>query len=103
MLLKREFDVHTKTSVVASSLVAGFHDARAGSGDDHVSAFANQLRKFFREFVFGMIGFCARRSEDRDLPNIFVGLKNFKRVTKFSKRATQQLHVATADLRLDRL
>ena len=88
---KGQPDPESEASFLPRSLVAGLHDAVAGSGDRHPACFPHQATEFPRRGVVGVVLRGAGGTEDRDLRVILPRSEDSVGVAEFLHRGCDQL------------
>ena len=97
-LFKRQPDIQSESVVPAPSLLRSSHDSLAGPCDGHIPGFRNPLPKFLRRQVFRLVRQRSRRTENRYLLLVAIGVEDLVGIPHLSKTAVHQLEVANAEI-----
>ena len=93
-LLPGQADIGAKAFFRPCAFVAGLHDARTCSGDDHPAFGRDLAREFYCLLIFGARGQGAGRAEHGHLPHMRVRRKELECITQFAHGSLDDPHVS---------
>ena len=98
LLLKRQSNVQTETSLASGTALRCAHDPIAAAGDDHVILCHHRAREVLRRFCFRRIDRDPSRAEHDHFAELRVLPEDLRRITHFFERAIDQLEIRHAHL-----
>ncbi len=102
--LERQADVDAERALPPGPAVAGFHDPRPGTGDDHPAAIVRHLLgELRRQHVVGVLGRRPCRAEDGHLGGGPVAVEHQEGVAHLLEGAVGQLQVGARGVVLQHL
>ena len=87
VLLERQGDIQAEGVSLRGALVAGLHEPRPATGDDHVALAGHQVTEAARLDIAGVSLLDAGRAETRNLAAVLVGLEHLVSLEHFINRA----------------